>query len=77
MITINPNPKSVTIFKVMYEEWQLRQDHDEEIKNIMELTGSTFRNWKGKEFWEKANEAGHTSLDFNKCKCKNYGSNNL
>lgn len=50
--------------------WKLHQEHDEEIKRVMDVTGCTFRKWNGKTFWELANECGHTSLDFNKCVCR-------
>lgn len=53
-------------------EWKLHQEHDEEIKRVMEETGCTFRKWNGKAFWELAKECGHTSLDFNKCECKRH-----
>lgn len=46
------------------------QEHYEEVGNIMKEVGCTFRRWYGKKFWELANECGHTSLDFNKCVCK-------
>ena len=49
-----------------------RQEHEEEIKEIMKQTNFSFKTWRGKEFWTLANECGHTSLDFNKCQCKNY-----
>ena len=52
--------------------WKLRQEHDEEIKRVMEETGCTFRKWNGKAFWELANKCGHTSLDFDKCDCKRH-----
>ena len=53
-------------------DYILHQEHDEEIKRIMDATGCTFRKWNGKAFWELANECGHTSLDFNKCDCKRH-----
>lgn len=52
--------------------WKLHQEHDEEIKRVMDAIGCTFRKWNGKAFWELANECGHTSLDFNKCDCKRH-----
>jgi hypothetical protein len=53
-------------------DYILHQEHDEEIKRVMDATGCTFRKWNGKAFWELANECGHTSLDFNKCDCKRH-----
>lgn len=52
-------------------EWKKRQEHHEEIERCMEATGSTFKMWNGKETWPLIIECGHTSLDFDKCDCKN------
>ena len=51
-------------------KWKLMEEHDNEIQSIMEKTGSTFYKFKGKEFWNLAEECGHDSIDFNKCKCQ-------
>lgn len=50
--------------------WKLHQEHEEELKRVMEVTGTSFRKWNGKAFWELANECGHTSLDFKLCACR-------
>lgn len=52
-------------------EWKLHQEHDQEIKRIMDAAGCTLRKWNGKAFWTLAKECGHTSLDFKKCSCRN------
>ena len=51
-------------------EYIPQEIHERKIKAIMKETNCTFTKWRGKEFWELANRCGHTSLDFNKCKCK-------
>jgi hypothetical protein len=55
---------------VVVTEWKLRMEHEEELKRVMEQTGTSFRKFNGKTFWELAKECGHTSLDFNLCACK-------
>ena len=52
-------------------EYILKQEHSDEIKEIMKQTNTTFMKWNGKEFWKLSNECGHTSLDFNRCECRN------
>ena len=56
------------------KEWELYQEHDEDIYNLLKATkciGSkkNIRAWH-KDTWDKINELGHDSLDFFKCKCR-------
>lgn len=71
----NKKDKNFMALKPMLGEvpvWKLHQEHDEEIKRIMEQTGCTLRKWNGKAFWGLAKECGHTSLDFMKCGCRHF-----
>lgn len=52
------------------QEWEKRQFHYEDTIAAMQDSGSSFMRWYGNKFWPLFNEAGHTSLDFEKCKCK-------
>lgn len=59
-------------------EWRLRQEHHYQIEQCLKDSGSTIRpsdglmvgRFNGATFWKLANELGHTSMDFNRCKCK-------
>jgi len=56
------------------KEYELHKIHDEEIyeylkqEKCMDVKGR-IRCWK-KQIWTGLTTLGHTSLDFNKCKCK-------
>ncbi len=48
----------------------LHQEHDEDVQIALTESGSSFRKFNGKEYWNIMNQLGHTSMDFNKCTCK-------
>lgn len=73
MTTLNTSTKpAISSNGLLYAVpvWKLHQEHEEELKRVMEATGTSFRKWNGKAFWELANECGHTSLDFKLCACR-------
>ena len=55
------------------KEFELHQKHEEEIKTLLIQEGcmisGQIRRWKN-GVWPKLKELGHTSLDFNECRCK-------
>lgn len=59
----------------MTPQWKLHQDHEEEIKNCLKEAGcmdskNQIRRWT-KAAGDLIESCGHTSLDFNKCECRN------
>ena len=56
------------------EEWQLREAHETEVKEILKREGcmdnlSHLRAWK-RSADEALTKAGHTSLSFFECRCR-------
>lgn len=50
-------------------EWKMHQDHDEYVQDCLDKSGSSFRKFNGKKFWNIMKQLGHTSMDFHKCEC--------
>jgi hypothetical protein len=62
------------------KELELHTEHDQDIKDALAYTGcldsqSRIRSWKGGQVMPLLDELGHTSLDFNKCRCKKSPAN--
>lgn len=57
------------------EIWQLREDHEVEVRAILGEVGALdaqgrVRRWDGEVAWSALGVAGHTSLDFDRCGCR-------
>ncbi len=55
-------------------EWQQREKHVKEVKHFLQATGcmnskGEIRKWT-KDTWIELNTVGHTSMDFQQCKCR-------
>jgi hypothetical protein len=57
------------------KKWEAQQKHEEDFNNLTKELGflnskGQITRWRGAEFWPKFETLGHSSCDFDKCKCK-------
>jgi len=56
------------------ENWELREKHHLDVTSILKQAKAVdskglIRHWNGPVIVPMLNQAGHTSLDFDKCRC--------
>jgi len=60
------------------EMWKKNRQHTDDVSKVLQDLGNMNRfgeivGWVGKHAYVKMNQVGHSSIDFNKCRCKNAG----